>query len=75
MNIMRHEFEDVNDNGERVMDTNKFKLFVGICHQMKEVKITENKALSVEIIYYKKLFAVILFKAKLLRLQTKIYLN
>ena len=30
MNILRHEFEDVNDNGERIMDTDKFKLFLGI---------------------------------------------
>lgn len=49
MNIMRHEFEDVNDNGERVMDTNKFKLFVGICQpDERSVKLTENKPLSVE---------------------------
>lgn len=50
MNIMRHEFQDVNDNGERVMDTNKFKLFVGICQpDERSVKLTENKPLSVEI--------------------------
>lgn len=49
MNIMRHEFEDVNDNGERVMDTNKFKLFVGICQpDERSAKLTENKPLSVE---------------------------
>ena len=49
MNIMRHEFEDVNDNGERVMDTNKFKLFVGICQpDERSSKLTENKPLSVE---------------------------
>ncbi|MBE6071596.1 MAG: glycoside hydrolase family 3 protein [Clostridium butyricum] len=50
MNIMKHEFEDVNDNGERVMDTDKFKLFVGISQpDSRSVELSRIEPLNVEL--------------------------
>lgn len=52
MTIDRKSFEAVNDEGERIFDSKKFKLFIGISQpDSKSVELTGTKPLETEILF------------------------